>query len=563
MEHSKIWILVCLFATHVRWVDADAYVLVSDLENGTIYKGSILQGLADLTPLPLVGLIRPVAVDFDPVEQMVYWTDVGKPSPKISRAHLDGSDQRTLIYDLYLPVGLALDVTSRMLYWTDGNLGHIARIPMDGSGSREVIVESIIHPWGIITDHDYGHIYWADTGNNGTIERANLNGTDRTAIVQHDMKFPSGLAIDHRESKLYWCDNLLETIEQSDLNGNFRAVVLNLTRYNGTFYPFDLFLLEDNVNVYLTDWGTNTLIRVSKTGVREHNYGPKIFQQAGGIHIYEDFCDSSPCMNGGTCGLSTAGFTCQCASGFGGEVCQAAFCDSSPCMNGGRCTYSGCLCTTGYRGNLCQIVDGCELMELTHEVSDIVTVDPFKLVYGHGEGVTLGCPDGYMFQGTAFWYCLPNNMWIANQAECIPSDFCESYPCMNGSTCYSLTDDFTCHCAPGYEGDLCELGGNNLPYGLIIGSVMGVVTLIVVVLLIIIIIKRNRTRRTEERVIQLPDIQTIYNAGQTNPQYQQSEPPPPYSTDAGQFLYHVYADPRDLASGQQYAYTNQMSEEKM
>ena len=89
------------------------------------------------------------------------------------------------------------------------------------------------------------------------------------------------------ESKLYWCDTLLETIERSDLNGNFRAVVLNLTRYNGTLYPFDLFLLEDNVNVYLTDWGTTALIRVSKTGVGERNYGPKIFQRAGGIHIYE------------------------------------------------------------------------------------------------------------------------------------------------------------------------------------------------------------------------------------------------------------------------------------
>ena len=60
-------------------------------------------------------------------------------------------------------------------------------------------------------------------------------------------------------------------------------------------------------------------------------------------------------------------------------------------------------------------VDGCELMELTHEV----TVDPFKRVYGHGERVTLGCPDGYAFKGTAFWYCLSNNMWNANQAECI------------------------------------------------------------------------------------------------------------------------------------------------
>ncbi len=116
-----------------------------------------MQGLTDLAPLPLDGVINPVAVDYDPVEGMVYWTDVGNPSPKISKAHLDGSGQMILVYELNVPGGLALDVTSRMVYWTD-ELGHIARIPMDGSGRKEIIVENIIRPRGIITDHDNGYV---------------------------------------------------------------------------------------------------------------------------------------------------------------------------------------------------------------------------------------------------------------------------------------------------------------------------------------------------------------------------------------------------------------------
>ncbi len=87
------------------------------------------------------------------------------------------------------------------------------------------------------------------------------------------------------ENKLYWCDSKLETIEQRDLSSNIRTVVIDLAPFNGTFFPFDLFLFNDNL--YWTDWGTYTILRVSKRGTGEQHYGPAIFEKAGGIHIYE------------------------------------------------------------------------------------------------------------------------------------------------------------------------------------------------------------------------------------------------------------------------------------
>ncbi len=80
---------------------AGDFALIADLENQTIYAGSMGQALVDLAPLPLSGLQGPLAVSYDPVMEMIYWTDVrGIPSPKISRAHLNGSNQRTLVENL-------------------------------------------------------------------------------------------------------------------------------------------------------------------------------------------------------------------------------------------------------------------------------------------------------------------------------------------------------------------------------------------------------------------------------------------------------------------------------
>ena len=39
---------------------------------------------------------------------------------------------------------------------------------------------------------------------------------------------------------------------------------------------------------------------------------------------------------------------------------------------------------------------------------------------------------------------------------------CASSPCRNGGTCQDEVDGFTCRCTDGYEGDVCEIGIENL-----------------------------------------------------------------------------------------------------
>ncbi|XP_038074977.1 uncharacterized protein LOC119742848 [Patiria miniata] len=97
--------LVLMMDMSFRFADAGDFALLVDIANATIYAGSMSQRLADAEALPLSGLVSPVAVDYDPVEKMVYWTDRGsQPTHKISRARLDGSNQMIVVDDLRMVV---------------------------------------------------------------------------------------------------------------------------------------------------------------------------------------------------------------------------------------------------------------------------------------------------------------------------------------------------------------------------------------------------------------------------------------------------------------------------
>lgn len=68
--------------------------------------------------IPLKGVRHAIAIDYDPVDGMVYWTDDDVCA--IRRARLDGSGQQTVHdVDVVHPDGLAVDWVSRNLYWTD------------------------------------------------------------------------------------------------------------------------------------------------------------------------------------------------------------------------------------------------------------------------------------------------------------------------------------------------------------------------------------------------------------------------------------------------------------
>ncbi len=66
---------------------------MADYNASTIYVGSLVD--FELRALPLDNVHGPADVEYDPIEQMVYWTEIDQP--RITRARLDGSLQETLV----------------------------------------------------------------------------------------------------------------------------------------------------------------------------------------------------------------------------------------------------------------------------------------------------------------------------------------------------------------------------------------------------------------------------------------------------------------------------------
>ncbi|XP_022110416.1 sortilin-related receptor-like isoform X2 [Acanthaster planci] len=539
-----VWSVVCGFFVTITTstfgpAKAGDFAIIADIYNGTIAAGSMGKALADLTPVPLRGVMQPVAVDYDPVEQMVYWSDLNTfPTAKISRAHLNGTSQMTLVDQLRLPDGLALDVDARIIYWTDGILGQIGRTRMDGTGVKETVVTGIDQPRTIITDHGNGYIFWTDWGNASKIERADLDGSNRIAIVTGNLIWPNGVTKDG--NILYWCDASLDKIEKSDLSGNNRELVIDLTQYQG-IHPFDLAVNEGYI--YWTDWGYSNLLRMAVGGRGVQRFGPLVFQRSGGLHIQEEpnYCESSPCLNGGTCVDVINGFSCECPP--------------------------------GYLGRICYEIVHCILNLSEH----LMVVSGQRAVYLPGDSVEYNCPDGYQLVGSAVRFCRSDFSWSGQPAVCIPevsgcqppatfghvtlveSDqasfqagqeatfICDNDYLVEGSGDHSATR--VCRADGTWSGDqvVCSPAGTppEKSYaGAIAGGVGSGILLILFLFVVLVLIKRRKTQGDGVRVVQPPDVSNLIGVDKT---FQRQAPPQSN-------IFHIYEEPN---FGQNMQPTNQ------
>ena len=106
--------------------------------------------------LPLWDIKNAFSVDYDIVEDYIYWSDNDKKC--IMRAHPNGSGIQVIAdHDIQTPDGLAFDWIARNLYWTDAGdqvlaEGRIEVARANGTSRKILIDTGLDEPRAIVVD---------------------------------------------------------------------------------------------------------------------------------------------------------------------------------------------------------------------------------------------------------------------------------------------------------------------------------------------------------------------------------------------------------------------------
>jgi len=130
---------------------SEKFVIFAEADSGEIYKVPLEVPETLCYPLGIsTNISRPVAVDYDPVEGKIYWTDV--TSELVARAFPNGSSFEVIAHsNVITPGGLAVDYAGRNIYWTDEATSRIEVARLDGSSRRSLITSSV-EPRAILLD---------------------------------------------------------------------------------------------------------------------------------------------------------------------------------------------------------------------------------------------------------------------------------------------------------------------------------------------------------------------------------------------------------------------------
>ncbi|KAL4225758.1 Low-density lipoprotein receptor-related protein 6 [Mactra antiquata] len=198
-----------------------------------------------------------IAIDYDPVEGYVYWTDDQVRS--IRRAFLNGTGQEVVIdTEVNHPDGMAVDWVGRNLYWTDTGTDRIEVARLNGTSRKILISERLDEPRALCLDPERGYMWWTDWGKEPKIEKAYLDGTNRQVVIDKDLDWPNGIVVDYVENKIYWCDAKRDRIEVANMDGSGRRLLVK----EHLPHLFGFSLLGDYL--YWTEWQRRSVERVNK-----------------------------------------------------------------------------------------------------------------------------------------------------------------------------------------------------------------------------------------------------------------------------------------------------------
>lgn len=98
---------------------------------------------------------RPVALDYDPVENRVYWSDFAKGV--IFSAFINVTSWKTLFHcNIQNVSGIAIDHVGRNIYWTDNGTKRVEVARLDGTKRKLLIKDGLDKPRAIVLDERNG-----------------------------------------------------------------------------------------------------------------------------------------------------------------------------------------------------------------------------------------------------------------------------------------------------------------------------------------------------------------------------------------------------------------------
>ncbi|XP_066267550.1 uncharacterized protein [Branchiostoma lanceolatum] len=292
----------------------DGFILVADSGLQAIFQINLTTGSE--VELPLGSMSAPFALNYDPANDDVYWTDATEK--KIMRGSRNGDNVEVLVEGNIVD-GLALDLTAGNMFWTERETDVIAVARLDGRHQKVLFSTDLNEPRAIVLDPANGRMFWTDWGpGNQKIERASMDGTDRVTIVNTALGGPNGLTIDFNENRLYWCDCCTHTIESTDFLGRDRRL---LVRYP----PLHFFgVALDDGHIYATTWNVKRVVWTKRSAPLRYGLIGSTHKGLNGIIVHKtmqspslrsNITNACTVMNGGCqhlCLLRPGGRTCGC-----------------------------------------------------------------------------------------------------------------------------------------------------------------------------------------------------------------------------------------------------------
>uniref|UniRef100_A0A6A7FMH6 Prolow-density lipoprotein receptor-related protein 1-like n=4 Tax=Hirondellea gigas TaxID=1518452 RepID=A0A6A7FMH6_9CRUS len=303
-------------------------------------------------------LTNAVGLDFDWVDNCIYWSDVANLSSSIRRK-CKGGDIEVIQSSVQSPDGIALDWIGRNLYWCDKGHDTIEVSKLDGSFRKVLITEGLTEPRAIVLDPYRGYLYWSDWGQNPHIGKAGMDGSNPVVLFNKTLGWPNALTIDYASQTLFWADANRDYIAMADLNAqNVKIILSNASSPTYTQHIFALTVFEDWL--YWTDWKEKSVMKAHKFTGNNITQVYHAINRPMDLHIFHPWRQlplpgPNPCENNGNCStlclLSPGGgASCHCPNNFklasDNTTCDADCPAQFVCKNTYKCLPSWWRCDT-------------------------------------------------------------------------------------------------------------------------------------------------------------------------------------------------------------------------